>query len=121
MDLPYYREYDLPWTNHSGQERKFKRLLAMIMGVTFVLGALWPFLPTPERDPYEVQEIPPRIAELLLEQKPLPPPPPELKEPEPEPEPEPGRHLRKRSPNPSRRRNRRSICRPWPSSKRVPR
>ena len=88
MDFPFYREYDLPWTNQTGQERKFKRLLAIIMGVTFFLGAVWPFLPTPDRDPYEVEEIPPRIAELLLEQQP-PPPPPAPKEPEPEPEPEP--------------------------------
>ena len=88
MDFPYYREYDLPWTNQTRQERKFKRLLAITMAWTFALGALWPFLPTPERDPYEVEEIPPRFAELLLEQKP-PPPPPQPPEPEPEPEPEP--------------------------------
>ena len=27
MDLPFYREYDLPWTTEQGQERKFRRLL----------------------------------------------------------------------------------------------
>jgi protein TonB len=40
----------------------------------------------------EIIEIPPRIAQLMLEEKPLPPPPPpepEPEEPEPEPEPEP--------------------------------
>lgn len=75
MDIPYYREYELPWTNNSGQERKFRRLLAQVFGVFFVLSVIWPFLPTPEVDPYEVEEIPPRIAQLLLEQKPPPPPP----------------------------------------------
>ena len=34
MDLPYYREYDLPWTNNSGQEKKFRRLLAIVMAAT---------------------------------------------------------------------------------------
>lgn len=86
MDLPFYREYDLPWTSDSSQERKFKRLLKFIFIGVAALSLVWPFIPTPEPDPYEIIEIPPRIAQLLLEEKPLPPPPPE---PEPEEEPEP--------------------------------
>jgi TonB family protein len=64
--------------------------LAIIFGVTFFLGVVWPWLPTPAVDPNEVDEIPPRIAKLLLEQKPPPPPPkpPEPEPPEPEPEPD---------------------------------
>ena len=61
----------------------------MVFGAAFFLGAVWPFIPTPDVDPYEVEEIPPRIAKLLLEQKPPPPPPPKPPEPEPEPEPDP--------------------------------
>ena len=87
MDLPFYREYDLPWTSSSDQERKFQRLLRTIFLVVAVLGLVWPFIPTPEPDPYEIDEIPPRIAQLLLEEKPLPPaPPPPVVEEEPEPE-----------------------------------
>lgn len=89
MDIPYYREYELPWTNSSGQEHKFKRLLTIIFAVMFVLGVVWPWIPTPAVDPNEIEEIPPRIAKLLLEQQPPPPPPPKPKEPEPEPEPDP--------------------------------
>jgi TonB family protein len=88
LDIPFYREYRLPWTSSGGQERRFRRLLAIILGVTFFLGAVWPWIPTPAIDPNEVEEIPPRIAKLLLEQKPPPPPPPKPVEPEPEPEPE---------------------------------
>ncbi len=84
MDIPYYREYRLPWTRSASEERKFRRLLAIILGVTFFLGAIWPWIPTPAVDPNAVDEIPPRIAKLLLEQK--PPPPPEPIKPEPEPE-----------------------------------
>ncbi len=88
MDLPFYREYELPWTNSSGQERKFRRLLAVIFAVTFVLGIVWPWIPTLEPDPNDAMKIPPRIAKLLLEDKPPPPPPPKPKEPEPiEPDP----------------------------------
>jgi TonB family protein len=88
LDIPYYREYELAWNNSSGQERRFRRLLGQILAIALVLGVVWPFIPTPEIDPNQIDEIPPRIAKLLLEQKP-PPPPPKVKEPEPEPEPDP--------------------------------
>lgn len=87
MDIPYYRDYELPWTNESGQERRFRRLLAQVFAVMLALSLVWPWLPTPEVDPNQVEEISPRIAKLLLEQKPPPPPPPKPVEPEPEPEP----------------------------------
>jgi len=87
LDIPFYREYDLAWNTSSGQERKFRRILGQVLGVLILLGVAWPFIPTPEVDPNEINEIPPRIAKLLLEQKP-PLPPPKPKEPEPEPEPD---------------------------------
>lgn len=86
MDLPYYREYELPWTTGQDQERKFQRLLGIIFLVCLALSIVWPFIPVPEPDPFDVEEIPPRIAQLLLEEKPLPPPPPPPQEEEPEPE-----------------------------------
>jgi TonB family protein len=87
LDLPFYREYDLPWTSDGDQERKFQRQLGIAFLVVCVLSIVWPFIPTPEPDPYDVEDIPPRIAQLMLEEKPLPPPPPPEPEPE-EPEPE---------------------------------
>jgi len=90
LDLPFYREYDLPWTSHEGQERKYKRLLGLVFLIVAALGLVWPFIPVPEPDPDEIIEIPPRIAQLLLEERPLPPPPPPVVAEEPEPdEPEP--------------------------------
>ncbi|GMR17410.1 MAG: hypothetical protein BMS9Abin32_507 [Gammaproteobacteria bacterium] len=89
MDIPYYREYELPWTNQGGQETRFRRLLATVLAVLLLLGLVWPWLPTPQIDPNAINVIPPRIAKLLLEQKPPPPPEPRQAEPEPEPEPEP--------------------------------
>ncbi len=86
MDLPFYREYDLPWTTGRDQERKFQRLLGIIFLICVALSIVWPFIPVPEPEPFDVEEIPPRIAQLLLEEKPLPPPPPPPKEEEPEPE-----------------------------------
>jgi TonB family protein len=86
LDLPYYREFDLPWTTGQSQDKKFQRLLGIIFLICAVLSIVWPFIPVPERDPFDVDEIPPRIAQLLLEEKPLPPPPEVVVEPEPEPE-----------------------------------
>jgi len=93
LDLPFYREYELPWSADSSQDRKFQRLLGIVFLIVALLGIVWPFIPTTKPDPDEIVEIPPRIAQLLLEEKPLPPPPPppepEIEEPEPdEPEPE---------------------------------
>jgi TonB family protein len=93
VELPYYREYELPWTADNSQEKKFRRLLALMFGASLVLGLLWPFIPAKKPDPMEVIEIPPRIAQLMLEDKPLPPPPPQPVEEEPEPEPEPDQEL----------------------------
>ena len=86
MDLPFYREYELPWTTGGDQEKKFRRLLGTIFLICLLLSAVWPFIPVSEPDPFDVEEIPPRIAQLLLEEKPLPPPPPPVREEEPEPE-----------------------------------
>jgi TonB family protein len=89
LDLPFYREYELPWTTGKSQEKRFQRLLGIVFLIALVLGIAWPFIPAPEPDPAEIIEIPPRIAQLMLEEKPLPPPPlpePEPEEPEEEPE-----------------------------------
>ncbi|MBT8086167.1 MAG: TonB family protein [Woeseia sp.] len=84
MDIPFYREYELAWSDSSGQEHRFRRQLFIVLLAIAVVGLIWPFLPAPQPDPYELDEIPPRIAKLLLQDKP-PPPPPRV-EPEPEPE-----------------------------------
>ena len=84
MDLPFYRKYDLPWSTGESQDRKFRRLLRTIFLATLIISLVWPFIPTPEPDPNDIEEIPPRIAKLILEQRLPPPPPPKPIEPEPE-------------------------------------
>jgi TonB family protein len=86
LDLPFYREFELPWTTGKGDEKRFQRVLGIVFLIALALSIIWPFLPSPEPDPYDPDDIPPRIAQLLLEEKPLPPPPPPPKEEEPEPE-----------------------------------
>jgi len=89
LDIPFYREYGLPWTVSTDQEQRFRRILGIVCGVLLVLALLWPWLPVPERDPLETEEIPERFARLLLEERtpPPPPPPPKVEEKPEEPEP----------------------------------
>ncbi len=75
MDIPFYREFELPWTVATDQERRFRRILATVGGILLLLGLVWPWLPVPERDPFEAEELPPRLVELMLEER-VPPPPP---------------------------------------------
>ena len=90
MDLPFYREYELPWTAEYSQEQRFRRLLGGIMVVALALSIIWPFLPSSRPDPNEAIEVPERLAKIMLEERiePPPPPPPEPEPEEEEPEPE---------------------------------
>jgi len=81
-----YRVYDLPWSTGAEQERKFKRTLGSTVVVALLLALILSFLPSAERDPSEVTEIPQRFARMLEEREPPPPPPVVREEPEPEPE-----------------------------------
>lgn len=89
MDPAFHREYELPWTAQSGQERRFKRILRNTFAAIVVPGIVWPLLPSPQPDPYEIEAVPDRVAQFLLERQEPPPPPPRPAEPEPEPESEP--------------------------------
>src|SRR5690606_33353171 len=82
-----YRHYDLPWTLGAEQEQRFKRLLKGTLGALAAFGLILAVLPVPEPDPAAVEEIPPRLARLVLERAAPPPPPPPVVREEPEPEP----------------------------------
>jgi TonB family protein len=93
-----YRIYELPWSTNAEQEQKFKRIVGSCIGALLVLALIFSFLPVPERDPSEIQEIPKRLARLVVERQAPPPPPPVVRElpPEPEPAPEPERVVEQR-------------------------
>jgi protein TonB len=82
-----YRLYDLPWTTGAEQERRFRRQLLTYVAGAVIVALVLSFLPVPERDPSEAEEIPQRFARLLIEELPPPPPPVAREQPEPEPEP----------------------------------
>lgn len=94
MLRPYYREFELPWSVAEEERERFRRILLSVLISTFLLGVVIPLLPVPERAESTADEVPPRLAKLMLEKKPPPPPPPreepkpEVKQ-EPKPEPKP--------------------------------
>jgi protein TonB len=71
---PYYREFDLPWEGDPESSRRFRKILRILLIVLLVFGVLFPLLPTPKSQVAE--EIPQRLARVMLENKPKPPPPP---------------------------------------------
>lgn len=71
---PYYREYELPWEGDPESTERFRRILRVLLIILVVLGILFPLLPTPKRE--AAQDIPTRLAKVMLENKPKPPPPP---------------------------------------------
>ncbi|MEZ5551755.1 MAG: AgmX/PglI C-terminal domain-containing protein [Pseudomonadales bacterium] len=97
--MVYRPEFTLPWDLGREDIRKFRRWLLMMLLAIGVGGALIPFLPVPEVNREELEELPPQLARILLEKKepviPPPPPPPKVEEkpqevkPEPEKIPEP--------------------------------
>ncbi|HEX7082095.1 MAG TPA: AgmX/PglI C-terminal domain-containing protein [Gammaproteobacteria bacterium] len=88
-----YRVYDLPWAASDEQEERFRKILRRTLGIVVALALLLSLLPVPEPDPAAIEEIPPRLARLVIEEPEPPPPPPVVQEPpqqlEPAPEPEP--------------------------------
>jgi periplasmic protein TonB len=85
-----YRIYDLPWSTGADQERQFRKLTQIALAAVVLLALLISMLPVPAPDPTQVEEVPRRIARLVLEREAPPPPPPVVREePKPEPEPEP--------------------------------
>ncbi|HMB73833.1 MAG TPA: hypothetical protein VKQ06_09695, partial [Gammaproteobacteria bacterium] len=86
--IPIHRDYDLPWSADYEQEDRFRTLVRRCAVAVLGVALLLSFLPTPQSDPQQVREIPPRLARLMLEQVAPPPPPVVVPEPEPEPIPE---------------------------------
>ena len=86
LAVPYF---DLPWATGRADRKRFKNWLTAILLVVFAAGVAIPYLPVPEVEREELEQLPPQLARIVLEKKaeppPPPPPPPEVKK-EPEPE-----------------------------------
>jgi len=84
---PYYREYELPWEGDPEASVRFRKILRVLLIILLLLGILFPLLPRPAAPTTE--DVPQRLARVMLEEKPKPPPPPPPPKPQEKPKIEP--------------------------------
>jgi periplasmic protein TonB len=84
---PYFRRFELPWAPSDEMERRFKRLLRILLIISTLLALLIWLLPMPKKAKPTMEDLPERVVQLIVE-RPPPPPPPPPPEPEKKPEPE---------------------------------
>jgi TonB family protein len=71
---PYYREYELPWEGDPEATARFRKILRVLLIILLIFGILFPLLPRPARPTTE--DVPQRLARVMIEEQPKPPPPP---------------------------------------------
>jgi periplasmic protein TonB len=73
-----FRAPVLAWAVSPDDEARFKRILHRVLGATVVACIALPWLPVMQPDRSQPQELPPRVARLMIEREatPLPPPAP---------------------------------------------
>ncbi len=89
---PFYREYDLPWEGDPESQQRFRRILRVLLVLLVLFGILFPLLSPPKPTAAET-EVPQRIAQVMIEEKPKPPPPPPPPKPEEKPKVEPEKKI----------------------------
>ena len=76
MNISMERAIELPWSRYDDENKRFRKILSIIMAVAVLLALIIPNLTVEKPERKKAEEIPPRFAELLLEKKTPPPPPP---------------------------------------------
>jgi periplasmic protein TonB len=78
-----YRVFELPWNANADQERRFRRMLSIAIGIWVLIALLTQILPAPDKP--IAQPLPEEVVKLVLTPPPVPPKPIEEKKPEPKP------------------------------------
>jgi periplasmic protein TonB len=78
-----YRLFELPWSANQDQERRFKRMLAIAIGIWLLIAIVTQLLPTPERP--VAPPLPEEVIKLVLTPPPAPPKPVQEEKPLPKP------------------------------------
>jgi protein TonB len=74
--LHLYRAAMPAWTVTAEDEQRFRRILRTVLILCLLFSLIMPWLPVPKEDRSHPDELPPRLAKLLLEREPPPPLPP---------------------------------------------
>jgi len=84
---PYYRTFELPWDIDPEESERLRKFLTIALVTIVVAVAVIPFLPVPPHSAVQ-DEVPQRLAKVMLDYKPPEPPPPPPPKPKEEPKPE---------------------------------
>ncbi len=71
-----YRVVVMPWTKQHEDEKKFRKILLLVLLYSILFGLLIPMYEIPVPDRVEVVEVPERLAKLIKKEKPKPKPKP---------------------------------------------
>jgi periplasmic protein TonB len=82
---PYYREYTLAWEADPEEQRRLRILFGGGLALLLILGIVLPLIHL-SKESATNEEVPERLARLMVEEKPKPPPPPPVEQPKPKPE-----------------------------------
>lgn len=72
---PYFRRYELPWSPSQEMEQRFRAILRNLAIAFGIIAIIMPFLPRHERV-VNMDSLPERVVQLVMEPPPPPPPPP---------------------------------------------
>ena len=93
-------DFEMPWTASPEEQRRFRSILSVVFGLILLFGIGIPFVSLPEIQREQLEQLPPQLARLIMEQpKVIVPPVPEVvveKIPEAAPEPPPERVVEKK-------------------------
>ena len=74
-----FRAQVLPWAASPDDDARFRRVLHRVLAIVVLVCLAMLLMPRPTVDRTQPQELPPRLAKLLLEKEPPKPPPPVVK------------------------------------------
>jgi protein TonB len=81
----YYRTFELAWEPDPEEQSRLRRYLTIGFLLLLLLGLILPFLRLAKQSEAP-EQVPERLARLMVEEKPKPPPPPVVEPPKPKPE-----------------------------------
>jgi protein TonB len=70
-----FRPPVLAWAGIPADDKRFRRILHWVLGITALICLFLLLMPTPKEDRAKPAELPPRLAKLMIEQRETPPPP----------------------------------------------
>jgi hypothetical protein len=86
LSAAYFHSPDLPWSPSPAEERRFRRITAAMLMSFMLLSAAAALIKLPPVDRFTAEAVPPRLAKLVIQERPKPPPPPPPEERPPQPE-----------------------------------